>query len=152
MHSSLLQLLIAQFYCLISLHDLSSTFQVSTIVQVVGISLCLHAATRISHRAQGIASIASKWHALMTCGFTGAASLRGSDSVGSTEHMNAFRTIHIDYSESDLESLENVGMPTSTQLATYMSTYHKRQALGMELIVLNINLAHRFALGFLHIK
>ncbi|KAI6686670.1 hypothetical protein NL676_032583 [Syzygium grande] len=108
-------------------------FAVSTIVQVVGISLCLHAATRISHRAQGIASIASKWHALMTCGFTGAASLQGSDSVGSTEHMNAFSTIHIDYSESDLESLEYVGMPTSTQLATFMSTYHKRQALVMYL-------------------
>ncbi|XP_030542009.1 uncharacterized protein LOC115749367 isoform X2 [Rhodamnia argentea] len=108
-------------------------FAVSTIVQVVGISLCLHAATRISHRAQGIASIASKWHALMTCGSTGSASLRGSDNVGSKEPMNAFSSIHIDYSESDLESLEYVGMPTSTQLATYMSTYHKRQALVMYL-------------------
>lgn len=108
-------------------------FAVSTIVQVVGISLCLHAATRISHRAQGVASIASKWHALMTCSSTGTASLRGSDNVGSTEPMNAFGSIHTDFSESDLESLEYIGMPTSTQLATYMSTYHKRQALVMYL-------------------
>ncbi|XP_010044772.2 uncharacterized protein LOC104433649 isoform X2 [Eucalyptus grandis] len=107
--------------------------KVSTIVQVVGISLCLHAATRISHRAQGVASIASKWHALMTCSSTGTASLRGSDNVGSMEPMNAFGSIHTDFSESDLESLEYIGMPTSTQLATYMSTYHKRQALVMYL-------------------
>lgn len=108
-------------------------FAVSTIVQVVGISLCLHAATRISHRAQGVASIASKWHALMTCSSTGTASLRGSDNVGSMEPMNAFGSIHTDFSESDLESLEYIGMPTSTQLATYMSTFHKRQALVMYL-------------------
>ncbi|KAH0858146.1 hypothetical protein HID58_086407 [Brassica napus] len=36
-------------------------FAVSAVVQVVGIILCMHAATKISHRAQAIASVASKW-------------------------------------------------------------------------------------------
>lgn len=42
-------------------------FAVTSVVQVVGITLCLHAATKISLRAQNIGSAANKWHALVTC-------------------------------------------------------------------------------------
>ena len=105
-------------------------FQVSTLVQVVGIIICLHAATRISHRAQGVVSLASRWHALVTCSSSDPSQLRSSASTGSLEAANRLNSIHLDYSESDLESLDYAGMPTNTQLATYMSSHHKRQAFG----------------------
>nr|GEV78628.1 protein kinase-like domain-containing protein [Tanacetum cinerariifolium] len=41
---------------------------VSSIAQVVGVILCLNTAAKISHRAQGIAALASRWHALASCG------------------------------------------------------------------------------------
>ncbi|XVE85264.1 hypothetical protein DITRI_Ditri17bG0078200 [Diplodiscus trichospermus] len=107
-------------------------FAVSSIVQVVGIILCLHAATKISHRAQGIASLASRWHALATC-TSSDASLRGSNSVGNMEGSNQSNSLHVTYSESDLESVDYVAMPTTTQLASYMSSYHRRQAFVMYL-------------------
>ncbi|MED6168249.1 hypothetical protein PIB30_010028 [Stylosanthes scabra] len=109
-------------------------FAVSTLVQVVGIIICLHAATRISHRAQGVVSLASRWHALMTCS-SDASQLRSSASTGSLETVNQYplNSIHLDYSESDLESMDYAGMPTNTQLASYMSSHHKRQAFVMYL-------------------
>ncbi|XP_022776276.1 uncharacterized protein LOC111317976 isoform X1 [Durio zibethinus] len=107
-------------------------FAVSSIVQVVGIILCLHAATKISHRAQGIASLASRWHALATCTSTDE-SLRGSNSVGNMEAFNQLNSLHLTFSESDLESVDYVAMPTTMQLASYMSSYHRRQAFVMYL-------------------
>ncbi|XVE92198.1 hypothetical protein REPUB_Repub01dG0076400 [Reevesia pubescens] len=107
-------------------------FAVSSIVQVVGIILCLHAATKISHRAQGIASFASRWHALATCTST-ETTLRGSNSVGNMEASNQLNSLHMSFSESDLESMDYVTMPTTTQLASYMSSYHRRQAFVMYL-------------------
>ncbi|KAE8713498.1 hypothetical protein F3Y22_tig00110206pilonHSYRG00004 [Hibiscus syriacus] len=107
-------------------------FAISSIVQVVGIILCLHAATRISHRAQGIASFASRWHAMATCTSTDA-SLRGSNSAGSMEALNHSNSLHMTFSESDLDSVDYFAMPTTTQLASYMSSYHRRQALVMYL-------------------
>ncbi|EOY00846.1 Uncharacterized protein TCM_010771 isoform 2 [Theobroma cacao] len=109
-------------------------FAVSSIVQVVGIILCLHAATKISHRAQGIASLASRWHALATCTST-EASLRGSNSVGNMEAFNQLNSLRMTFSESDLESVDYVAMPTTTQLASYVSSYHRRQAFGMKFIL-----------------
>ncbi|KAJ6339624.1 hypothetical protein OIU77_007552 [Salix suchowensis] len=47
--------------------------------------------------------------------------------VGS-EAANPGHLIHINYSESDLEAVDYVPVPTTTQLASYMSTYHKRQS------------------------
>ncbi|XP_019052510.1 PREDICTED: uncharacterized protein LOC104592942 isoform X2 [Nelumbo nucifera] len=103
-------------------------FAVSSIVQVVGIVLCLHAAAKISHRAQGIASVASRWHALLTCSSTDASQLRVSNSMGNLEASNQVGSISINYSESDLESVDYLPFSTNSQLASYMSTYHKRQA------------------------
>lgn len=102
----------------------------SSIVQVVGIFLCLHAATRISHRAQGISSLASRWHALVTCN-TDASHQGASNNLGNLLAADNLNLLDINYSESDLESLEYVAMPTQTQLASYMSSYHRRQAFGM---------------------
>lgn len=102
-------------------------------MQGVGIALCLQAATRISHRAQGIAALASRWHALMTCGSSSEGSVpRPPSGVGNLDPPFVLSSLHIDYSESDLESSDYVPLPTSAQLASYMSTYHKRQAFGMK--------------------
>ncbi|XP_047312090.1 uncharacterized protein LOC124915421 [Impatiens glandulifera] len=95
-------------------------FAVSSIVETVGIILCLHAATKISHRAQGIASVASRWHAYATCNSSGA----NLDSGNPTDVLPMY------YSDSDLESSTGgyMSIPTNTQLVSYMSSYHKRQA------------------------
>ncbi|KAL3644447.1 hypothetical protein CASFOL_009627 [Castilleja foliolosa] len=105
-------------------------FAVSSIVQVLGIILCLNAAAKISHRAQGIGAIASRWHALMTCSAYEASQLRTSNSLGNLNAANKLSSFHVDYSESDLESLDFVTTPTNVQLASYMSSYHKRLALA----------------------
>ncbi|XP_050205263.1 uncharacterized protein LOC126655234 [Mercurialis annua] len=108
-------------------------FAVSSVVQVVGISLCLHAATKISHRAQRIASVVSRWHALATCGSGDSSHLRVSYSSGSLETVNSHNSLSTTYSESDLESMDYVAMPTNTQLVSYMSSYHRRQSFVMYL-------------------
>lgn len=108
-------------------------FAVSSIVQVVGIIICLHAATKISSRAQGIASIASRWHAFSTCGSSDSSHLRVSNSMGNLEAANQFNQLHINYSESDLESMDYAAMPINTQMASYMSSYQKRQAFVLYL-------------------
>lgn len=101
----------------------SGDFAVSSIVQVVGITLCLNAAAKISHRAQGIGSVASKWHAYLTCSSSDTSQVRVSNSIPN------FEAYYINNSESDVESLDITPMNTNTQLASYLSSYHKRQSL-----------------------
>lgn len=108
-------------------------FAVSSIVQVVGVILCLNAAAKISHRAQGIGSIASRWHALATCTSGEASQMRNSTSMSCLEAANRSNSFYMNFSESDLESVDFVTEPTNTQLASYMSSYQKRQALVMYL-------------------
>ena len=99
---------------------------------MVGVILCLHGATKISHRAQGIASVASRWHALVTCGPGDVSQPRYPN--GNADATSRLSTMASTYSESDLESLDIViTMPTTTQLASYMSSYHKREAFGKKL-------------------
>ncbi|KAJ7945521.1 DUF3537 domain-containing protein [Quillaja saponaria] len=106
-------------------------FAVSTIVQVVGVIICLHAATKISHRAQAIASLASRWHALVTSASTDASQQRIPPSLGNLEAANQVNLLYRNYSESDLESLDSVGL--TTQPPSHASSYHKRQAFVMYL-------------------
>lgn len=106
----------------------------STIVQVVGIIICLHAATKIFHRAEGISSLASRWHALLTCSSTDSLHNRVSNNVGNLEVAVNLDSIEINFSESDWDSLDYVPIPTNAQWASYMSSYHKRQAFGMKFI------------------
>ena len=40
--------------------------QICSVVQLSGFLLCLTGAARITHRAQGIVSIATRWHMLVT--------------------------------------------------------------------------------------
>ncbi|TMW92694.1 hypothetical protein EJD97_012682 [Solanum chilense] len=108
-------------------------FAVSSIVQVVGVILCLNAAAKISHRAQGVGSIASRWHALATCTSGEASQMRNSTSMSCLEAANRSNSFYMNFSESDLESVDFVTEPTNTQLASYMSSYQSRQALVMYL-------------------
>ncbi|KAJ9549521.1 hypothetical protein OSB04_022064 [Centaurea solstitialis] len=97
-------------------------FAVSSIAQVVGLILCLNAAAKISHRAQGVAAVASRWHALASCGPDDTSHMRVSNRGMSTVS-----------SESDLEAMNYIPVPTNTQLASYLSSYHRRQAFVMYL-------------------
>ncbi|PSR89509.1 NADH-ubiquinone oxidoreductase [Actinidia chinensis var. chinensis] len=103
-------------------------FGVSSIIDLVGIILCLHAAAKITHRAQGIASVASSWHVYVTCNSNGASQAGTTTNGGNFEAGNSTGALPTYSSESDLESTEYVPMPTNTQLASYMSSYHKRQS------------------------
>ncbi|CAK9143457.1 unnamed protein product [Ilex paraguariensis] len=103
-------------------------FAVLSIVQLVGIVLCLAAAAKISHRAQGLGSVASRWHALVTCNSNEASQSGISTNDGKSEAANAQVSLRINYSESDLESTDYVPLPTDTHLTSHMSSYHKRQA------------------------
>ncbi|PUZ49979.1 hypothetical protein GQ55_6G022500 [Panicum hallii var. hallii] len=109
---------------------------VSSVVQVVGLVLCLHAAAKISHRAQNISSIASRWHALATCS-TDSNYATTPNSSGNLVPFPAHLFLR-DYSESDLESLETASLhgnsPGTAQLASYMSSYHKRESLVLYLL------------------
>lgn len=88
----------------------------------MGLILCLNAAAKISHRAQGIAALASRWHALASCGPDDASHMRVSNQAMSVS------------SESDLEAMSYIPLPTNTQLASYLSSYHRRQAFGKLII------------------
>lgn len=107
----------------------SGDFAVSSLVQVVGLILCLHAAAKISHRAQGVSSIGSRWHAFVTCSSTDGSQSRGTSSSGNLDVMDQASLLPRDYSESDLDSVDNVTLPINTRLVSYMSSFHKRQAL-----------------------
>lgn len=104
----------------------------------MGLVICLHGAAKISHKSQGIASLASRWHALVTCSSSNNESTHGTHRVQSSGNLAAFPAsfLTMDFSESDLESVENGPVQNNTQLAYYMSSYHKREALGEFYILL----------------
>lgn len=91
----------------------------------MGLIICLHAAAKISHRAQGLASVASQWHAIVTSSFDEAPTIANSN--GNTVISDS---LPVSYSESDLEAADYVPVPTNNQLASYLTSYHKRQAFG----------------------
>ncbi|CAN1802195.1 hypothetical protein LINPERHAP1_LOCUS23276 [Linum perenne] len=97
-------------------------FGVTAIVELVGLVICLHAATKVSHRAQGIVSVATRWHSLSTLSSNG----DGTEAPLPTS-LDFFPQT---YSESDLEAVDYVPTPTNTAL----SSYQKRQAFVMYLM------------------
>lgn len=103
-------------------------FAVACIVELVGLIICLHGAAKISHRAQGLASVTSRWHAVVTCGPKDASQSRFDNSTGNLEIAYSAGSLPIAYSESDLESVDYVPVPTSTQIASDKSLFQKRQA------------------------
>lgn len=113
--------------------------QVSSIAQVVGVILCLNAAAKISHRAQGVAALATRWHALASCGPDDASHMRVPNE-----------TISSVSSESDLEAMNYIPLPTNTQLASNLSTYNRRQAFGKQ--TLSIKCKHNDRNSFVCVR
>ncbi|GJU73576.1 triosephosphate isomerase, cytosolic [Tanacetum coccineum] len=86
---------------------------VSSIAQVVGVILCLNAAAKITHRAQGIAALSSRWHALASRGPDDRSHMRFSHSNGNLEAASSLvRSVS---SESDMEAMNYVPLPTNAQ-------------------------------------
>ncbi|XP_073282374.1 uncharacterized protein [Primulina huaijiensis] len=103
-------------------------FALLSIVQLVGVVLCLTAAAKISHRAQSLGSVASRWHAMVTCNSNDAL---GSGYLGNSENPELSRpagSLPVNYSESDLESSDLIPLSTNVVLSSSASSYHKRQA------------------------
>lgn len=109
------------------------TWQVSSIVELVGIIICLHAASRTSSRAQAVVSIATRWHSLVTCASNDDSQMGMRNASGSLEATNAAGKLPISFSESDVESIDYVALPVSTHMTSEVSSYDKRQAFGMHL-------------------
>ncbi|CAH2057141.1 unnamed protein product [Thlaspi arvense] len=84
---------------------------VSSIVDLVGIILCLHAAAKITHRAQRIASVASRWHTYLTCNSSTASQIGATSSGENLEAGAPADILPMYYSESDLESTDFIPMP-----------------------------------------
>lgn len=96
-------------------------------VQVTGFALCLHGAARITHKAQRVVSIASQWHALVTC--------QSHDiSESETESMTGSHAVDVDgmclspteYG-SDVELDADVFTIVSSKYES--SSFQKRQAV-----------------------
>eukprot|EP01018_Ginkgo_biloba_P002396 Gb_21374 [translate_table: standard] len=105
-------------------------FVVCSAVQLVGVVLCLRAAAKITHRAQRIASIASRWHASATCCSSNASESKDEiNAEVSTGHVDPIYSLLAAEYESDMESSEDLNFPSDSQLASYVASYHKRQAL-----------------------
>lgn len=108
--------------------------QLLSIVQLVGMVLCLSAAAKISHRAQSLGSIASRWHALVTCNSNDVLGSGILNNCGNAEFHPPSGSLSVNYSESDLESADYMPLPANVQLTSSTSSYHRRQAFGMYII------------------
>ncbi|URD89276.1 hypothetical protein MUK42_26594, partial [Musa troglodytarum] len=106
--------------------------QVSSVVQVIAVVLCLNAASKISHRAQGVASLASRWHAYVAC-CPADPQMQSTNSSWNLEAIPASSSL-MDYSESNSESLENMALHNNAQLSSFVTSYHKRQALDISIL------------------
>lgn len=105
-------------------------FLALSMLQLVGIVLCLNTASKISHRAQAIGSVASRWHALVTCNSCNDANSSGIlSNGGNLEGPSQNSSLPISYSESDLESsTDYLPLPANTNITSQMTSYQKRQA------------------------
>lgn len=97
-------------------------FAILSILELVGIVLCLSTASKVSHRAQGLGSVACRWHALVTCD--------SNDSFQSQSEL-PIDSKNLDVactSQSELESGDFVPLSVHNQFASSTSSYHKRQS------------------------
>lgn len=111
--------------------------QVCSAVQLSGFLLCLIGAARITHRAQGIVSVATRWHMIVTC-----------SSSGSTQcHTPEVDDTPVSTHDTDSES-SDIFLTISPQEPYLFQT---RQALG-KLIYIYIHtmmpIPYNFGLSF----
>ncbi|XP_030964930.1 uncharacterized protein LOC115986218 [Quercus lobata] len=87
-------------------------FAVSSIVELVGLIICLHSAAKISYRSLSLAAISSRCHALVTCNPNDVSQRGISSNGGNLEAAIPAGSLPINYSESDLESIDYFPVPT----------------------------------------
>lgn len=102
--------------------------QVCSLVQLTGLALCLKGAAKITHKAQQIVAIVSKWHALATCS-PSALNDRSSQGSGLT-YGPAHPNLNRGSSSEDLEGSAREWNSLEEELAHDLEAYQKRQALG----------------------
>ncbi|OMO91099.1 hypothetical protein COLO4_18632 [Corchorus olitorius] len=95
----------------------SGDLLVCSAVQLSGFFLCLLGATRITHRAQGMAAVATKWHMSMTC-----AEQQGK-AIGD---VSSCQSCKINNESDDSDSSDHIVIRVSEQ---HPSTFQMRQAL-----------------------
>lgn len=102
--------------------------QVCSLVQLTGLVLCLKGAAKITHKAQRIVAIVSKWHALATCS---PSALNDHSSQGSgLTYGPAHPHLNRGSSSEDLEASGREWNSLEEELAHDLEAYQKRQALG----------------------
>lgn len=87
--------------------------QICSAVQLSGFFLCVLGAAKITHRAQGIVSIATRWHMLVT-----------SSSAESEQCKDQMSEGLVSDSDSDSSDIHISVIPQR------LSSFHTRQSLG----------------------
>ena len=106
---------------------------------MTGLCICLRSAAKITHRAQALTSLASKWHVCATID-----SFDGTDGETPILQVASPRVFPIDGNcESDDEEADEEDEIDDTKMVpTFVNTisYQKRQALGKHQIEANVSL------------
>lgn len=97
----------------------SGDLVVCSAVELSGLFLCLMEAARMTHRAQGIVAIATRWHMLLTCSSAGAG--LESDKQGKDQSPEANGRCNGERDNDDIFTSVSPHNPSSFQT---------RQALG----------------------
>lgn len=106
---------------------------VCSAVQLIGFVICLHGAARITHRAQRVVSIVSKWHAMSTCQLY---MMTGSDNDASNskavDWVESERLLGAEC-DSDLDSTLSVFWNYNEKINNDVASFQMRQALVLYL-------------------
>ncbi|KAL5782853.1 hypothetical protein ACOSP7_007882 [Xanthoceras sorbifolium] len=98
----------------------SGDLVVCSAVELSGFFLCLLGAARITHRAQGIASVATRWHMTVTCDSAGSDNRKGNTTEADAKCGDA------DHDDDDDSDSSDILITVSPQDS---SSFHTRQAL-----------------------
>lgn len=101
--------------------------QVCSAVQLCGFFLCLFGAARITHRAQAIASVATRWHMLVTSAAAGSNPTKSPPLQPPVDDKKDGNGSGADDDDTDSDSSSDVLISVSTQQP---SSFQTRQALG----------------------
>ncbi|KAI3497486.1 hypothetical protein L1887_40127 [Cichorium endivia] len=120
-------------------------FAILSIIELVGIVLCLSAASKVSHRAQGLGSVACRWHALVTC---------DSNDSFQSQYELPIDSKNLDVactSQSELESGDFVPLSVHNQFACSFVLFNRFLCLSDSYAhkAANMNLIFILAYGFL---
>lgn len=99
--------------------------QVCSAVELSGFFLCVLGAARITHRAQGITSVATRWHMTATCASVGGSDSRKGNAGEAADHDQC-RDSTSSSSDSDSSSDINIKVLSSQEPPSFQI----RQALG----------------------